>query len=189
MKEVMEDINEAKQEMCDNAPKRKRTDTTDETKSKRRRVQSEEVVQVRRSERERKSVIYVVDENDGRRSRIKKKNSSNYQPEASNYVEASSSAGPEGQGSSSRTLRPQKPVCYTENPEPDVDSYIWCKGCDRLKYYGSETNFTLWGKVLSRQRMLDRAYLTKGRRSFLREQSLDHIQGTVFEPYTGDGVR
>ena len=99
MKEVMEEINEAKQEMFDNAPKRKIIDSTDEPKSKRRRVvKSTEVVQVRRSERERKQVSYEVDEDDDRRSRRKKKNLPNYLPEASNYEEVSSSAPTEGQG-------------------------------------------------------------------------------------------
>ena len=125
MKEVMEEINEAKQDMYDNAPKRKIADTTDEPKPKKRRGKSADTVHVRRSARERKPVNYKVDEDDEGRSRIKKKNCSNHQPEASKHEEVSSSVASEGQASSSRTLRPRKPVCYTEFPEPDVDSYIW----------------------------------------------------------------
>ena len=107
-------------------------------------MEGAEVVQVRKSERERKPVSCVLDEDvPGRKIWSKKKNSPNLQSEVPKYVEIFSEA-PEGQGSSSRTLQPRKPVCYTEFQEPDVDSYIWCSGCGRLKYYGCETHLSLF---------------------------------------------
>ena len=44
MKEVMEEINEAKQEMYDNAHKKKKVDNQDKPKSKRRRMKQAEVI-------------------------------------------------------------------------------------------------------------------------------------------------
>ena len=73
MKEAMEEINEAKQEMRDNAPgllvKSKAVEELG-GKNKRRK---KEVVQVRRSGRERKPVMYTVDEDLDGRSRKRKR--------------------------------------------------------------------------------------------------------------------
>ena len=91
---------------------------------------------------------YVVDEDEDEEKeiRIKKRNLSSRQPSvASNYEEMHSSVETDGQGPSSRTLRPRRPVCYTELDEPDVDSYIWCTDCDRLEFHGCETHVTLFG--------------------------------------------
>ena len=186
MKEVMEEINEAKKDMYDNAPKRKIVDTPDEPKSKRRRMKGA-VVPVRRSERERKPVNYVVDEDDDRRSRAKKKNLSSLQPEAPSCEEVSTSAGTEGQGSSSRTLRPRKPVCYTEFPEPDVDSYIWCEDCDRLEFHGCETHVTLFGdNNMFNLQVGESAVKARNAGQGIFNEGKEVIpEGTVFGPYTG----
>ena len=136
MKEVMEEINEAKQEMHDFAPKRKRVDIPDdEHKFKRRKMKEAEVVQVRRSERERKPVSYVFDDDNDRKSRPKKKNSG-LRPEAPIYEEVSTSAGLQGR-LSSRTLRPRKPVCYTE-----FQRYIFSKWNRFISpiFFGSRDN-------------------------------------------------
>ena len=73
MKEAMDEINEAKQDMRDNAPgvadKRKALEELG-GKNKRRK---QEVVQVRRSGRDRKPVIYTVDEDLHGRSRKRRR--------------------------------------------------------------------------------------------------------------------
>ena len=185
MKEVLEDINEAKQDMFDNAPrKRKKADTSDEPKSKKRKVQDSEDFQVRRSGRRRKPVNYVVDEDEDKDSRIKKKNLS---LEAPKYEEMHSSVGTDGQGSSSRTLRPRRPVCYTELDEPDVDSYIWCTDCDRLEFHGCETHATLFGdNNMFNLQVGESAVKAKNAGQGIFNLGKEVIpEGTVFGPYTG----
>ena len=69
----MEEIEEAKQDMRDNAPGAKRA-AEEEAGGMRKRKKVEPVVEVRRSGRERKPVTYVVDEDlDGRSRKRRRK--------------------------------------------------------------------------------------------------------------------
>jgi hypothetical protein len=140
MKEAMEEIEEAKQDMRDNAPGVKKRAAEEEAGGTRKRKKVDPVVEVRRSGRERKPVSYVVEEDlDGRsRKRGRKvgggrsmKDISKSPPARSGRVKAASKpAPPPTLPSSSRTLRPSKHVDYSEVPEPEADGFIWCSTCN-----------------------------------------------------------
>ena len=155
MKVVMSEINEVKRVLCNNALKKRKVkdnDVLEPSISKRRKV---EVDVVRRSERERKPVNYVVDGDVNRRSMQRTRIESGQRRKSLSVLSMEEKSTENGKKSapvetleeelSSRKLRPRKPVCYTEMQEPEADSYIWCSGCDRLEYHGCEVHTTLFG--------------------------------------------
>merc|ERR1712179_372442 len=108
-------------------------------------------------------------------------------PRPANIHEGPSSSPPEDQVYSGRTLRPRKPVCYTEFPEPDIDSYIWCSDCDRLEYYGCETHTTLFGDNNMFNLQVGESAIkarNAGQGVFNRGDNVIP-EGTLFGPYTG----
>ena len=186
LKEVMGEINEAKQHMHDNAPRKRKADNDELTKPKRRRVKEVELVEVRRSKREKKPISYVVDE-DFEGTSMNMIPSMPPNPRPAKHHEGPSSSPPEDQGCSSRSLRPRKPVCYTEFPEPDTDSYIWCSGCDRLEYHGCETHVTLFGdNNMFNLQVGESAIKARNAGQGIFNRGKDIIpEGTLFGPYTG----
>jgi len=189
LKDVMEEINEAKQQMHDNAPnapKKRKAEDDKFTKPKRRRTKEVEPVEVRRSKRATKPVNYVYDENcDGTNRNVKPSILPNPRP-AKKHGEPSISPLEE-QGGSSRSLRPRKPVCYTEFPEPDIDSFIWCSDCNRLKYHGCETHTTLFGDNNMFNLQVGKSAIkarNAGQGIFNRGYAVIP-EGTLFGPYTG----
>jgi len=186
LKDVMEEIDDAKQHMYDNAPKKRKADDDKLTKPKRRRIKEVEPVEVRRSKRAKKPVSYVDDEDcDGTGRNVKPSVLPN--PRPSKKHEEPLSSPPEDQGCSSRSLRPRKPVCYTEFPEPDTDSYIWCSGCDRMEYHGCETHVTLFGDNNMFNLQVGKSAIkarNAGQGIFNRGDDVIP-EGTLFGPYTG----
>ena len=74
MKEAMEGIEEAKQDMRDNAPAVKKRVAEEEAGGTRKKKKVEPIMEVRRSGRERKPVSYVVEEDLDGRSRGRGRN-------------------------------------------------------------------------------------------------------------------
>ena len=186
MKEAMEEINEAKQEMRDNAPgllvKSKAVEELG-GKNKRRK---KEVVQVRRSGRERKPVMYTVDEDLDGRSRkrtraVTEKNSTSFVKKRSTNNRA--------QVSSTRTLRPRQPVDYAEIPEPEADSFIWCSTCGTEEYNGCEKHVPLFGDIKMFKLEIGPSAIkgvNVGQGVFNRGKFIP--EGTLFGPYTGNFI-
>ena len=154
MKEAMEEIEEAKQDMRDNAPGAKKRAAEEEvggTREKKKKV--ELVVEVRRSGRKRKPVSYVVEEDlDGRsRKRGKKFGGGRMNRKSSSPVRFgggkanSKRDSPPTLPSSSRTLRPHKPIDYSEILEPESDGFIWCSICNKEEYNGCEKHSPYFG--------------------------------------------
>ena len=184
MKEAMDEINEAKQEMKDNAPgvvdKRKALEELG-GKNKRRK---KEVVQVRRSGRDRKPVTYTVDEDlDGRsrkRTRGVTENNSTVRRRSTNA---------RAQVSSTRTLRPRQPVDYAEIPELEADGFIWCSTCATEEYNGCEKHVTLFGDNKMFKLEIGQSAIkgvNVGQGLFNRGKFIP--EGTLFGPYTGNFI-
>jgi len=186
LKEAMEGINEAKQLMHDNAPRKRKVADDKFTKPKSRRIKEEEPVKVWRSQRAKKPVSYVADEDfEGTNRNTKPSAQASPRPAMKDAVPSSSP--PVNQGCSSRSLRPRKPVCYTEFPEPKVDSYIWCSGCDRLEYHGCETHVTLFGdnNMFNLQVGESAVKARNAGQGIFNGGGCVIPEGTLFGPYTG----
>jgi len=100
-------------------------------------------------------------------------------------VTAAESSSPPDLVSLGRSLRPRKPVCYTELPELDADSFIWCSECDSMEFHGCEIHITLFGdnKMFKLQVEPSGVGPNAGEGVFNRGQMIP--EGTVFGPYTG----
>ena len=87
--------------------------------------------------------------------------------------------------SSSRSLRPRKPVDYSEVPEPEADSFIWCSTCNKEEYNGCEKHVTYFGD--------NKEFKLEVEKSSLGEKAGDGVvnrgqvipEGVLFGPYTG----
>ena len=196
MKEVLIGINEEKQDLSNDAPKKRKVkvnDVREPLNSKRRKVE----VAVRRSERERKPVHYVVDDDVNGRSRQRtrtecsrrQKSFSAPSIEEKSTVDLQEPAPAElrEEELTHRKLRPRKPVCYTEMQEPDADSYIWCSGCNRLEYHGCEVHTTLFGDNKMFKLVVSKSGV-RARNAGLGvfNKGINIIpEGTLFGPYSG----
>jgi hypothetical protein len=153
MKEALEGIEEAKQEMRDNAPGAKKRVAEEEAvgRSKRKKVETVAVVEVRRSGRERKPVRYVVEEETDGRSRRGRKEGWRSRATSDSPVRRRGRKADTKQGQASvptpstRNLRPRQPVNYAEDPEPEADGYIWCTPCGKEEYNGCERHPPFFG--------------------------------------------
>ena len=186
MKEAMEEIDEAKQDMRNNAPgvadKRKAVEDMG-GKNKRRK---KEVVQVRRSGRDRKPVTYTVDKDLDGRSR-KRTRAAPVKNSTSTVVKRSTNA--RAQVSSTRTLRPRQPVDYAEIPEPEADGFIWCSTCGTEEYNGCEKHVTLFGDNKMFKLEIGPSAIkgvNVGQGVFNRGKFIP--EGTLFGPYTGNFI-
>ena len=137
MKEAMGEINEAKQEMWDNAPRAKEKGAVEEGGGRRKKKKAESVVELRRSGRKRKPVSYVVEEYSNGRSKKSRK--------TGHKKTISKPDSPPTLPSSSCNLCPQKPIVYSPVPEPEADSFIWCSVCKKEKYEGCEKHVPYFG--------------------------------------------
>jgi DNA-directed RNA polymerase subunit RPC12/RpoP len=153
MKEALEEIEEGKQEMRDNAPGAKKRGAEEEAvgrgRSKRKKVET--VVEVRRSGRDRKPVSYVVEEETEGRSRRGRKEGNGSRAISVSPVGRRGRKADTKQVQhpvptpSTRNLRPRQPVNYAEDPEPEADGYIWCTPCGKEEYNGCECHPPFFG--------------------------------------------
>jgi uncharacterized C2H2 Zn-finger protein len=194
MKEAMVEIDEAKQEMRDNAPGAKKRVAKEEAGGMRKRKKKVEPVgEFRRSGRERKPVNYVVEEDLDGRSRKRGRKVG-----VGKGKETSSSPVRSGQGkpismsrssptlpSSSRTLRPRKHVDYSEVPEPEADGFIWCSTCNKEEYNGCEKHITYFGD--NKEFKLEVEKSSAGRKAGEGVVNRGNVipEGVLFGPYTG----
>jgi hypothetical protein len=151
MKEALEEIEESKQEMRDNAPGAKKRGAEEEAVGRSKRKKVETVVEVRRSGRERKPVSYVVEEEIEGRSRRGRKEGNGSRATSDSPVRRRGRKADTKQvlppviAPSTRNLRPRQPVNYAEDPEPDADGYIWCTPCGKEEYNGCECHPPFFG--------------------------------------------
>ena len=194
MREAREEIEEAKQDMRDNAPGVKKRAAEEEAGGMRKRKKVEHVVEVRRSGRERKPVNYVDEEEglDGR-SRMRGRNvgggrSTEFSksPFRSRGEKATSKLDPPPfLPSSSRTLRPRKPVNYSEVPEPEADSFIWCSSCESEEYNGCEKHVTYFGNNQEFKLVVEKSSVgTKAGEGVVNRGKVIP-EGVLFGPYSG----
>ena len=193
----MGEIDEAKQDMRDNAPGAKRRAAEEEAGGRRKRKKVEPVVEVRRSGRERKPVTYVVNEDlDGRSRKRGRKvvggrsNAASKTPVRSGRGRMISRPGKSpSRHSSSRSLRPRKPVDYSEVPEPEADVFIWCSTCRKEEYNGCEKHITYFGDNKEFKLEVERSSLggrDAGEGMVNRGEAIP--EGVLFGPYTGEFI-
>jgi predicted RNA-binding Zn-ribbon protein involved in translation (DUF1610 family) len=194
MKEAMEEIEEAKQDMRDNAPGPKRA-AEEEAGGKGKRKKVEPVLEVRRSGREKKPVTYVVDEDLDGRSRKRGRQMGGRRSNEGSKTPVRSGRGkkttskpdpPPILPSSSRTLRPRKHVDYSEVPEPEADGFIWCSTCGKEEYNGCEKHITYFGDNKEFLVVVGRR-IGGGRDGGegVVNRGEDIPEGVLFGPYTG----
>jgi predicted RNA-binding Zn-ribbon protein involved in translation (DUF1610 family) len=197
MKEAMEEINEAKQDMRDNAPGAKKRKAEEEAGGARKRKKVEPVVEVRRSGRERKPVTYVVDEDLDGRSRRRGRKVGGGRSNAVSKTPVRSGRGrmiskPDKSPSlpsSSRSLRPRKPVDYSEVPEPEADGFIWCSTCGKEEYNGCEKHITYFGDNKEFKLEVEKSSVggrEAGEGLVNRGEAIP--EGVLFGPYTGEFI-
>ena len=157
MKEAMEGIEEAKQDIRDNdTTGAKRSGDGEEVGGKSRKKKNvQPLVEVRRSGRERKPVSYVVDEDlDGRSRKRRRPMGGGRTTGVSETPLRSGQRGktiakpdlaPSLPSSSPHTRHPCKHVGYSEVPDPEADSFIWCSTCRKEEYNSCEKNITYFG--------------------------------------------
>jgi DNA-directed RNA polymerase subunit RPC12/RpoP len=194
MKEAMEEIEEAKQDMRDNAPGAKKRAAEEEDGGTRKRKKVEPVVEVRRSGRERKPVTYVVNEDLDGRSRKRGRQMGGGRSNAVSktpvrFGRGKMSSKPDTSPvlpSSSRTLRPRKPIDYSEVPEPEADGFIWCSTCGKEEYNGCEKHITYFGDNKEFKLEVEKSSVGgshAGEGVFNRGEVIP--EGVLFGPYTG----
>jgi hypothetical protein len=183
MKEALEEIDELKQEMRENAPGAKKKREAEEEvgeSSKRRKVET--LVAARRSGRERKLVTYSMEEMEGRNRNRGRKNSrvSSGSP-ARKPKKVSSKLLLPHPPPSNHKLRPRKSINYSEQ---EADRFFWCSMCGKEEYKSCHKHLTITGEVsnlkvepsgLLGQKVGD-GVINKGRLI---------PEGVLFGPYTG----
>ena len=191
MKEAMKEIDDAKQEMRDNAPGAKKRAAEEESGGKTKRKMMEPVVEVRSSGRERKLVSYVEEEEedlDGRsRKRGRKVGGGRVKSVARSGKGKNISISNSTQTlpSSTRTLRPRKPVDYSEVPGPKADGFIWCSTCNKEEYNGCERHIIYFGD--NKEFNLEVEKSSAGRRAGDGVVNRGKMvpKGVLFGPYLG----
>ena len=193
MKEAMEEIGEAKQEMRDNAPGAMKRAAEKEAGGMRKMKKVDSVVEVRRSGREKKPVSYVVEEDLDGRSRKRERKISARRRKGSIMSPlrsvrgrvASRTDSPPTLPSSSRTLRPQKPVNYCEEPGPEDDSFIWCSICGKEEYNGCEVHVTYFGDNKEFRLEVEKSTLGRDAGEGVVNRGKVIPEGVLFGPYAG----
>jgi DNA-directed RNA polymerase subunit RPC12/RpoP len=194
MKEAMEEIDEAKQDMRDHAPGANKRTVEEEAGGIRKRKKVELVVEVRRSGRERKPVTYVVEDEDldwrsrkrGRKVGGGRITGVSKTPVRSGRGKNIAKPQPSPSLHSSRTLRPRKPVDYSEVPEPEADGFIWCSTCGKEEYNGCEKHITYFGDNKEFKLEVERSSVggrDAGEGVVNRGEAIP--EGVLFGPYTG----
>ena len=144
MREALDEIEEIKEEIRENAPisKKRRTEKVAGGRSKEKKLRP--AVEVRRSGREKKPVTYGLEEDVdedmfGRERRRANRGTTKGRKRVSKLGLPPSSA------SSPHNLRPRKPINYAEGPELEADSFIWCSTCNRPEFNGCEVHTPFFG--------------------------------------------
>jgi hypothetical protein len=192
MKEAMEEIQEAKQDMRDNAPGAKKRPAEEEAGWRRKRRKVEPVVEVRRSGRERKPVSYVVEEDLDWSSRKRGRNHDRRSKDVSKSPFKSGRRKiiskpnpPPTLPSSSRTLHPRKHVDYSEVPEPEADGFIWCSICNKEEYNGCEKHVTYFGNNKEFKLEVEKSSVGGKAGDGVVNRGKVIPEGVLFGPYTG----
>jgi len=145
----------------------------------------------RKSTRERKPVLYNVDEDDEspgipRKRRVSKKKAEeedSYDPQKDEPTPDPSPAK-----KPRKSLRKKEVVNYAEDVEdqiPATDSFIWCSVCNDQKYNGCELHPPRFATLEEFQLKVDKSAVAKnaGEGVFNRGDVIK--EGTVFGPYVG----
>jgi uncharacterized C2H2 Zn-finger protein len=191
MKEAMEEIDEAKQEMRDNAPGANKRSSEEEAGGKNKRKKVETVVEVRRSGREKKPVSYVVEEEREVRSRGRKEGRGSRLPVKRRGRKAETRQDhPPVPTPSTRNLRPRQPVNYAEDPEPEADGYIWCTPCNKAEYNGCECHPPFFGDTKEFNLVVGPSGV-KGKKAgdgVFNRGKMIIPEGVLFGPYSGNFI-
>ena len=173
MKHVMEEIDDVKRELNENAPgavKRQMDSGKDGVKPKKQKVA--EVTAPRRSSRQRRVVSYVEESEEGgtMTSKVGRK-----------AVITSSHNGEEF----SRSLRPRKAVNYAEEPEVADDKFIWCWKCNKMEFNGCERHPPLFSNLENTELKVENSTVGRNAGDGIMNRGAVIVEGTIFGPYTG----
>ena len=179
MKETLEEIESAKQEMRSNAPQ---PVVVAGGRSKRKKV--EPVEEFRSSGRERNPIRYALE---GRRGRREESGSSRPSKTRGRKEERSH---PPVAIDSSHNLRTRQHVNYTDDePVPVADGYIWCTPCGKVEYNGCEKHPPFFGDTSEFHLVVEPSSVGgSGRRAgdgvFNRGKMIP--EDVLFGPYSGN---
>ena len=203
MKEAMEEIEEAKQGMRDNAPGANKRGAEEEAGGSRKRKKVELVVEVREKansvsveeeevRRGMKPVSCVVEEDIEGRSR-KRRRIYNDRSRVQSTTDVtrgrrkaiSKSDSPPTPASSTHNLRPRKQINYTEVPEPEADSFVWCSTCNKKKFNGCEEHIPYFGDNKEFGLEVEKSRVGKNAGDGVVNRGKVIPKGVLFGPYAG----
>ena len=182
MKETREEIEEAKQDMRDNAPGAKRA-AVEVAGGMMKRKKVESVVEVRRT----------GTEEGGGRSRKRGRNMGGGRSKSFSKTPTKSGRGtttsklnpPPTLSSSSRILRPRKPVDYSEVPEPESDVFIWCFTCSKQEFNGCEKHVPYFGDNKEFKLEVEKSSVGRKAGDGVVNRGKVIPKGVLFGPYLG----
>ena len=190
MKEAMGEIEEAKQNMRDNAPGAKGpSEEVSDWRRKSEDVDSVEVVEVRR---DRKPLSYVVEEDIGGRSR-KRRRIAGVRSRVQSTKPARKACGkssskpdsPPNLASFTLNLRPRKPINYAEVPELEADGFIWCFTCNKKQYHGCEEHSPYFGDNKEFRLEVEKSSMGRNAGDGVVNRGKVIPKGVLFGPYAG----
>ena len=192
MKEALEEIDVAKQDMRDNAPGAKKRAAEEEEDGVLRERQNIDSVVVE-ARRERNPVCFVVEDDIYDRSRKRgrargrgRSRAQSTSPSRTRCGKAiSTPASPTSLASSTHNLRPRKLINYSEVPEPEVDGFIWCSTCKRKWYNGCEEHSPHFGDNKEFKLDVEKSSMGKKAGDGVVNRGKVIPKGVLFGPYSG----
>jgi hypothetical protein len=185
MREAMEEIEESKQEMRDNAPGAKKASSSEEAGGRREREKAESVV-VEKVRRGRKPVSCEVEEDIEGRSRKRRRIVQSTRAVRRGHRKAISKPdSPPTPSSSTHNLRPRKQINYAEVPEPEADSFVWCSNCNKKQFHGCEEHSPYFGDNKEFRLEVEKSRMGKNAGDGVVNRGKVIPKGVLFGPYAG----